>query len=284
MKGFGLLVLLFAFCIVVIWLVHPLTGAAEDAAVQSTASPYDLDVAGNVQESGSDEISVAFNAEILPTLIDWVNNNLSETHAVTDVASISLDPDQLVLSTDAEVRVYFISEGAGYHNTLGYSEDGGDVTEGDVLIFPDASSAASTYDPSNELVRTVSNPLLPGDFVDLGTIEAGTVMDFFLIANGAFGGTTAYSTDLTSNPDGIVHVVAYALEDSPYLLIGFEDLYGGGDRDYNDLVFVVEIGEANVQKLSGAPEPSTLLILSSLVLPAYVVRRRRRAFSGKGTE
>jgi hypothetical protein len=53
------------------------------------------------------------------------------------------------------------------------------------------------------------------------------------------------------------------LENTPYLLIGFEDLYGGGDRDYNDLMFVVDFGEENVEKLIG-PEPSTLVLLALL--------------------
>jgi hypothetical protein len=40
------------------------------------------------------------------------------------------------------------------------------------------------------------------------------------------------------------------------LVIGFEDLFGGGDRDYNDYVFV--ISRSNVV----VPEPQTVLLLS----------------------
>ena len=72
-----------------------------------------------------------------------------------------------------------------------------------------------------------------GDFVDLGTYNAGTLIDFFLVANGANGGTNTYTADSASNPDGIQHVVSYALPGSPYLIIGFEDLFGG------DEVFIV---------------------------------------------
>ncbi len=65
----------------------------------------------------------------------------------------------------------------------------------------------TTYLPGQTITRTSSEPLLPGDFVDLGTFGAGT------------------------QPDGINHVVAFASVQlgSPYLLIGFEDLLGGGD-------------------------------------------------------
>jgi hypothetical protein len=55
-------------------------------------------------------------------------------------------------------------------------------------------------------------------------------------------------TDIDRNLDGIDHVVAFAHVDSPYLLPGFEDLYGGGDRDYNDVLFAVYVGEQNSGK------------------------------------
>ncbi len=34
------------------------------------------------------------------------------------------------------------------------------------------------------------------------------------------------------------------MPNSRYVMIGFEDLYGGGDLDYNDLLFVVDIGQS----------------------------------------
>ena len=199
---------------------------ANTSLIQSSARPYGLDIAGAVQEAGSDVQAVSFNKDVLPSLNSWVNNNLSEMQAVENTSNIALDPSKLSLTTDSDVRVYFVSEGAGYHNTLGYSTDGGGISAGDALIFPDASSAVSSYDPSANKERTPDQPLLPGDFVDLGTYEAGTNLNFFVIANGAYGGKSTFSTDISSNPDGINHVVAFALEDSPYLLIGFEDLSG----------------------------------------------------------
>jgi hypothetical protein len=60
------------------------------------------------------------------------------------------------------------------------------------------------------------------------------------------------------NPDGIVHaVVNYG--DNQTAIIGFEDLFGGGDLDYNDALIKVtgKLGLAQV------PEPSTMLLLGS---------------------
>ncbi|MGI9241424.1 MAG: DUF4114 domain-containing protein, partial [Verrucomicrobiales bacterium] len=169
--------------------------------------------------------------------------------------------------TESEARVYFVSEGAGYHNTLGFNLTGSGISSGDPqLIFPDST------DP---------DWVSPGDFVDLGTLEAGTSLDFFLIANGANGGSNVFTNDSTANPDGIQHMVSFALEGSPYLLIGFEDLLNGGDRDFNDLLFAVEIGTSNVEALIessplsfSTPEPSTALVLGTFCILILTVRRR----------
>ena len=61
----------------------------------------------------------------------------------------------------------------------------------------------------------------------------GTKLDFFLIADGANGGTNVFSTNSSLNKDGVNHVMSYAfaVPGSSYLLISFEDMYGGGDRD-----------------------------------------------------
>jgi hypothetical protein len=39
------------------------------------------------------------------------------------------------------------------------------------------------------------------------------------------------------------------MPDSPFILVGFEDLIGGGDRDYNDALFVVDVGIENATNL-----------------------------------
>ena len=110
--------------------------------------------------------------------------------------------------------------------------------------------------------------------MNLGKFDAGTLLNFFLIADGANGGSNVWSTQHSANKDGLVHAVAYTLPGTPYLLIGFEDLYGGGDRDYNDILFTLDIGKGNVEHLSG-PEPSTGLILGGLFALGIAKRRRR---------
>ncbi len=230
---------------------------------QSSARPFGLDIVGSVNQAGSDKRSADFQENSLPVLQDFLNQKLDERLSLDDVSGIALDPSKLRLNTDSDVRVYFIGEGAGYHNTLGFTTEGFDNgIKNSELIFPDASSYDSAYKDGSETLgkRNSSYPLLPGDFVDLGNFEGGTLLDFFLIANGVNGGTNVWTGYESENRDGIQHVVSFALPDSPYLLIGFEDLYGGGDRDFNDLLIAVDIGSANISHLAN-PEPSTFLML-----------------------
>ena len=139
---------------------------------------------------------------------------------------------------------------------MGFNTNGeSGINESSQLIFPDASAGGS---------RTSSAPLQEGDFVELGSLEQGTQLDFFLIANGASGGSTVFSTD--NNPDGLQHMIAFVPPGSPYLLVGFEDLLGGGDLDYNDILFAVDIGKENLDSIVGAPEPGTTVIFIAFFL------------------
>lgn len=250
--------------------------------VQSAARPYDLDIAAPVMVAGSDEASKVFQTEVLPGMLKLVQTSLTEAKSLKNLSAVSLDPSKLVLSTDSTARVYFLGEGAGYRNSLGISTTGnGPLGEDAQLIFPDASSPDG-YGGTGSLVRNSKEPLLAGDFVDLGKFKAGTVLDFFLIANGATGGKDFHSTDESENRDGIIHAVSLATNGSAYLIIGFEDMKGGGDADYNDLLFAVEIGKDNVENLTetaglAAPEPSLpagMLLTASLVFG--FTRRRLR--------
>ena len=259
-----------------------LASAQTVSPVQSAARPYDLDIAAPVMVAGSDEASKAFQTEVLPGMLKLVQSNLTEAKSLKNLSAISLDPSKLVLSSDSTARVYFLGEGAGYRNSLGISTTGdGPLGEDARLIFPDASSPAG-YGGTGSLVRDPKEPLLAGDFVDLGKFKAGTALDFFLIANGATGGKEFYTTDQSENRDGIIHAVSLAANGSAYLIIGFEDMKDGGDMDYNDVMFAVEIGKQNVETLTetaglAAPEPSLpagMLLTASLVLG--LTRRRLR--------
>lgn len=75
-----------------------------------------------------------------------------------------------------------------------------------------------------------------GTQVNLGTFPAGTELIFRLdVLN---SGYSYYTGAAERNPDSEIHVRIDSTESGAYRF-GFEDLYGGGDRDYDDCVFEV---------------------------------------------
>ena len=258
-----------------------IASAQIDSPVQSYARTYGLSIVDDVQLAGSDAAAASFQTGVLPSITELINTNLSETSQFSQSSAYMLDPTKLQMSVESNARVYFVGEGAGYHNTLGFntlapgeSTPTASITNSAQLIFPDVSSSVSTYDPGSTANRSYWAPLLPGDFTNLGSFAAGTTLDFFLVANGANTWGDVWTAPATRNSDGINHVVAFAVPDSPFLILAFEDLAGGGDRDYNDAIFAVDIGAINVQRLLSTPEPAAWVTVLALVGIAWVWRRR----------
>jgi hypothetical protein len=259
---------------------------AKDAPVQSGVRPFGLAIADNVKLAGSDAASAAFMSGVMPVISNLINFNLRETVPVSNASARMLDPSQLRFATDSSVRIYFVGEGAGYHNSLAFNfyapgmntsaqaASRNVITENSKLIFPDASSAVSSYDPASKAVRTLTNPLLPGDFVDLGKFSAGGRLDLALIANGANGGKDVFVASPARNDDHLTHVISFALKNSPYLIAAFEDLRGGGDRDYNDVIVAIDIGRANVARMVSGPTPPLAATLAAFLGLAAFWRRR----------
>ncbi len=253
--------------------------------VQASARPLGLNIADRVALSGSDSKSATFNATALPAMNSLINSRFSEYSSYNaqpaPTGFVALDPAKLKLVVAADVRVYFVGEGAGYHNSLGVNASGTGVTSGNpLLVFPDSSSPISYYSSSGSSTRTSSEPLFPGDFVQLNGVGAGANLDFFLISDGARNGTNVFTTNPSANSDRFSHAVAFAQTDNPYLLIGFEDQLNGGDKDFNDLLFAVDMGTQNWEALTGlsagvpAPEPG--LIWVAVLASGVVLQRMRR--------
>jgi hypothetical protein len=199
---------------------------------------------------------------------NYLDGSLSNTSAVESTGLVSIDPSQINFATGHNVRAYFVGEDAGYSNSLGFQTN--DNSDSMQLLFPDASS------PLNGKRRREDTPVVAGDFVEMGEVSSGTHLDFFLIANGANNGTDTWWTDQGGNSDKFSHVVVYAQPDSPYILLGFEDLKNGGDKDYNEVLIAFDIGKENVQALIGGPEPTSWAILGTTAVTAAALRRRRK--------
>jgi hypothetical protein len=90
-----------------------------------------------------------------------------------------------------------------------------------------------------------------GTAVNLGTFAEGTELVFKLLVKQT--GDAFYSGVGTRNLDGQIHAVIRDVGEQ--VVVGFEDLHGGGDRDYDDVVFAfANAGVASASSPTSGPE------------------------------
>jgi hypothetical protein len=139
--------------------------------------------------------------------------------------------------------------------------EGGDVK---VTVIP--YSAAYT---SQLILFSTPSPLVIATNSQVGqTFDLGNLATLHGVAPGSeliFGilvlntGNTFKMGPGGRNPDGVEHVLMdYAeSEGGDVALLSFADLFGGGDDDYNDAIFLVQGGI----ELARVPEPASLVLL-----------------------
>ncbi|WP_394245634.1 tandem-95 repeat protein, partial [Vibrio astriarenae] len=205
-----------------------------------------------------------------------------------DNESVLNDQDNGITSfNDTEITVTFEGETAGFQNAAGYYkvDEDGNIT-GVEVVYENASQVGGGGDllPGQS---SFSFPIEEGESFNLFLIPNGfNHNDFDAMQDGSFefrdanGGPATMDTvdpqlvfvgedgDVTVvqgqfgdavfhggsssdlNQDGIEHTRTTINEDGE-LVYGFEDLYGGGDADYTDFNFTIDVGEVNSQIYSG---------------------------------
>jgi len=233
----------------------------------------DLPSAGSLQYFSSDEASRNFYETQLPKLSGFIKGSIGNLSP--DSGYIKLDPSKLVLSTAADVRVYFVDEKTGYQNMLGV--DGstpGSIGADASYVFGNVQTNHNKRGPGQ------NNPLLPGDFVNIGSRSAGSLLDFFLVSDGANNSGKnkgIFGSVAEMNPDKMPHMVSYLVPNSSLIMIGFEDSSGSYQGELNDNLFAVDIGQANHDAMAGT-EPGTILMIAGMLTPvALNLRNKKRA-------
>ncbi|MBD1571056.1 tandem-95 repeat protein [Aliivibrio sp. S10_S31] len=188
---------------------------------------------------------------------------------------------------DTEITVMFEGETAGYQNAAGYYkvDEDGNIT-GVEVVYENASQVGGGGDlvPGQDQFSfqveegesfnlfLIPNGHQHNDFdamqdgqyefraedgspANMDTVDPQLV---FVAADGTEtvvqgqNGDAIFHGGSSSqlNQDGIEHTRTTVNEDGE-LVYGFEDLYGGGDADYSDFNFTIDVGEVNSQIYSG---------------------------------
>lgn len=164
--------------------------------------------------------------------------------SATESVPFNLSPngDNLYVASTGDVVLTFLSKDADYLNDL--------FLAGIATPILNNQSAVS------------------GAQFNLGTFQAGTQLNFSVFVHNT--NNTFYNGAASLNPDNQIHA-AYSSVIGNSVTIGFEDLFAGGDTDYNDLVFSL-----NNVYVAAVPEPETYAMLTmGLGLIGWASRRRQ---------
>jgi LruC domain-containing protein len=200
----------------------------------------------------------------------------------------------VIVKEDAAVAITFLSEGAGYKNSLGYfvTKTGDPLVApkiGDiVIIFPNSSAAYSGGGLYAGDTIKLRNPL-EGENKGTYKFLAGTTIHWVLVQSGFVSGDVSntairYYSDPELNPEykgpgtnkDSAHSALLFYTDDPYddfssstertdddskLVLGIEDMAragskNAGDEDFNDCLFVVGATPFKNIDTSSLPKPT----------------------------
>jgi len=176
-------------------------------------------------------------------------------------------PNNLEILTQSDVFLTYITEGAGWMNSIGYftfktNQPPTSSSQIDTihLIFPNASNNGS------------SGGLYPGNKVHLGHFSAGQSIGFVVVPHG-WNGTGTYvgpGSDVwysipafnTTDPQMLKHLLFFNDPSRHQIMFTFEDQgkYQGADLDCNDGIFYITVNPIQSVNMTNMPLLATTVV------------------------
>lgn len=207
--------------------------------------------------SPSDVIPQDFLERVRATLPESKKLTVSNPEYFTDSVVTNL-----IILQEADVFVTFVTEGAGYRNSLGFytynvnnpPQTVADIQSSMTLIFPNSSLLHS------------GGELKPGMKVKIGRFQPGTVVGWFVVADGFKSGNISNGHWILYSNKNLNTIItdtakrqhSILLNDfgSGRFLLAFEDVrrdYNSSDLDFNDVVFYATSNPVTAINLSNVP-------------------------------
>ena len=213
----------------------------------------------NLGDTTIEEVNIGYSGDYRrESLAYWFDHNgvTNEDGSVIDPVADQLQDELFFTDVTREYEVEFLGIGhAGYRSPFGVFSYSGDPLHYD-------ASAMTFYDPLFVQNRVQANTKY--NF----TMEAGSYFGFYLNSNGK---GKMLTTLVAANPgvrsrrvkhreqytSGLDHALFF--ETNMGYTIAFEDIVGGGDADYEDLV--VNFTPTDGSGFQATPEPGTIFLL-----------------------
>ena len=198
----------------------------------------------------------------------------------------NVDMTKMTINEDVTAHISYDGSGAGYHNAVGmYTYDSAGKITGVQMIYTDVSGAGVAGGPENPDVAMKAGDRF-GFFVAANAHNQGANAALFSDATGSFKmvdatdgsdanvnaghemklvfvaadgsmtdiktqyGTSLFTTNTSDNGDGYKHSQVTVDPLTGKMSVKFEDLWNGGDQNFHDANFSIDIGATNAVQLA----------------------------------